>query len=117
MSVGPTNEASKGLITVLIDSVKQRPFTELMALVLAITLIWLGYYELTIGRPALLQQISEINEQSHDHFDANLERILQAEDKRTELFKDMLEGERNGFNGINGNAANGKPNEKAGTGT
>lgn len=114
MSVGPNTELTKGLIAGLIDSVKQRPFTELMALVMTLTLIALGYYELNIGRPELLQQINEGHRESHQRFDANLERVLQAEDKRTELFREMFEGQRNGFNG---NAANGKPNEKVGAGT
>lgn len=115
MSAGPNAEITKGLISGLIDSVKQRPFTELMALVMTLTLIALGYYELKIGRPELLQQIHEGQRDAHQRFDANLERVLQAEDKRTELFKEMLEGQRNKFGGIEGNAANGKPKEGAGT--
>lgn len=114
MSIGPGNEVTKGLIAGLIDSVKQRPFTELMALVTTLTLIALGYYELTIGRPELLQQINAGHQESHQRFDANLERVLQAEDKRTELFKEMLEGQRGVF-GNNGNAAVNKQSEKAGT--
>jgi sulfite exporter TauE/SafE len=115
MSMGPNSELTKGFIAGIVDSVKQRPFTELMALVTTLTLIALGYYELTIGRPELIQQIESVQEKAHDHFDANLDRILQAEDKRSDLFREMIEGQRDDV--LGGNAAIDKPNHKVGAGT
>ena len=116
MSTGPTGEITKGLIAGVIDSVKQRPFTELSALITMLTIIGLGYYELTTGRPELIRQINQGHQEAHQLFNANLDRVLQAEDKRTELFKEMLEEQRNVFGG-GGNAEVNKPIEKTGAGT
>jgi hypothetical protein len=46
---------------------------------------------LKIGRPELIDQINSGHREAHSRFDANLERVLQAEDKRTEIFKELIQ--------------------------
>lgn len=79
-----------GIIQRLVDGVLQRPFTEAMALITTLTLISLGVYELKYARPELQQQAHENNVELQKGYERSLDRVIQAEEKRTDLFIDIM---------------------------
>ena len=89
-----------GLAQRFIDGVLQRPFTEAMALISTCTLITLGAYELKYARPELQQQAHENHLELQKGYERSLDRVIQAEEKRTDLFIDIMNRHQPGFGAL-----------------
>lgn len=94
-----TIEERRSFTQSVIKAVSDRPFTEMMALILSAAIIGYAYYDLNVGRPKLVQQIRDIEIQSrgdyrdmHKYTVDTFNNMMERQEQSHERIVQMLGG-------------------------